>query len=582
MDTGSLELQAFRVHQHAAAIRDAVNYTLQGSNISDFVYAVRSRIKPVDKIVEKVKRKREVEKRDPYGVESLTDIVGFRFVVLFREDIIEVAQLLLRMIALEAPFTTAPFVSRKLREAKSYTAQSTGDPEAINRRLHEIFEQAGYKLEILSIESGYSSIHLVVDAQVVVQGRPISLPIEIQIRTVFEDAWGEIDHKLRYSIDRAKETGRMDEGMAKERLASWKPHLNALKFFVDGSALYAGLIRAQALAQRHIDYYAGAIVPVESFDEASSAIGEMSPELAAALKAAYDQMEQATKSHEETGDTGLFSDAVEKFKDVLRIAGVEENTTMQPVEYFAKMEQAYCHFSVGTTTEIDTAIEIYLDLEARLRKVDCKLAFRLGSALAQRGNLVLAAEKLHGAVVALGTTTDVPPQHQLRVEIPKRAGVIAWHRSRQCIDQDSRLGFLRRAMEYTRSIEKADVFVANNRLYYSVEYFSWDGPEDDYFVQAEVLSLLDYVERERLTTTSAQDNLNILHTLCRACRFRRDYARAKPHASQLAALIEHRYGASEERVMQFEAFTASLPPQVREMWEFALATLKAAEARGIK
>lgn len=581
MDSELLELKAFRVHQHAAAIRDAINFTLQSADTSEFVYAIRSRVKPVSKIVAKVDRKRRIEKRDPYEPETVTDIVGFRFVVLFREDIIQVATLLLKMIGREAPFTTAPFVSRGLLEAISYTSQSTGDPEAINYRLEELFTQFGYPFKVVQVETKYSSIHLVAAAHIPHEGNLVSLPVEIQIRTVFEDAWSEIDHKLRYSLDRERELGRLDAETVNERLASWKPHLNALKVFVDGSALYAGLIKAQSRAQRQINYYAGALVPVESFDEAKEAIGQMSPEMEAALKAAYEQMEEADKLHKATGEKHLFSAAATKFKELLAKLPRHDSESMPPIEYFAKMEQAYCYLSAGTSFDIETAIQIYLELEPRLRDVDVRLAFRLGSAFAIQEKFVLASEQLDKAIAALNRKTDVPADHPLRTDVPKRAGIVAWHRSQECVDTPTRLQFLVRAIEYTRSIQREALFVANNILYYLVEYFNWGGVETEALQKAEVKKLTEFMEKE-LQTPSADEKLEPLHTICRALVYLADFVRAKPYAKRLSDLIEQRHKPASEPLTHFEEFTASLTPQVREMWEFALATLKMAEEKGIK
>src|SRR6266851_5542175 len=132
--TGSnLELRAYRVHKPAPAAQQAVLRALQFENMNVF-YAIRSRVKPVESIIEKVIRRR-TDKTSPkpeYEPENLTDVVGFRVVTLFREDVIEALRLFLQLIKHEGPYeTSSPFVENKLRESIVYTTASVGDPEAI-------------------------------------------------------------------------------------------------------------------------------------------------------------------------------------------------------------------------------------------------------------------------------------------------------------------------------------------------------------------------------------------------------------------------------------------------------------------
>lgn len=64
------------------------------------------------------------------------------------------------------------------------------------------------------------------------------VPAELQIRSVFEDAWGEIDHKLFFEFDRR--TGNDDDKVQREIISQ---HLGILKTMLDSAADYADVIK---------------------------------------------------------------------------------------------------------------------------------------------------------------------------------------------------------------------------------------------------------------------------------------------------------------------------------------------------
>ena len=51
-------------------------------------------------------------------------------------------------------------------------------------------------------ESGYRSLHLIVDVPIVISEGTLHLPVEIQLRTIAMDMWASLEHELRYKSDR--------------------------------------------------------------------------------------------------------------------------------------------------------------------------------------------------------------------------------------------------------------------------------------------------------------------------------------------------------------------------------------------
>lgn len=50
-------------------------------------------------------------------------------------------------------------------------------------------------------ESGYRSLHLVVEVPVFLAEKTVPTPVEVQIRTIAMDFWASLEHKLKYKTD---------------------------------------------------------------------------------------------------------------------------------------------------------------------------------------------------------------------------------------------------------------------------------------------------------------------------------------------------------------------------------------------
>ncbi|HOD50540.1 MAG TPA: (p)ppGpp synthetase [Candidatus Hydrogenedentes bacterium] len=145
--------------------------TAQGINAS-----IKYRVKSFDSYFEKILRLR----RSGAASTLLTDLIGFRIVCPFLSDLDAVQQLIgehFRVVELET--------------------------KGAEHSFHEF---------------GYSSIHLMVDLSNEIKPRPIYSTrrvAEIQLRTILQDAWAEVEHELVYK----SENTLLDEPM-KRKLAS--------------------------------------------------------------------------------------------------------------------------------------------------------------------------------------------------------------------------------------------------------------------------------------------------------------------------------------------------------------------------
>jgi putative GTP pyrophosphokinase len=124
---------------------------------------VSSRVKTPDSLVEKVRRK---------GIDTdfgsiraaITDIAGVRITCSFTRDAYRLFDLL----------TTQDDIT--VLSVKDYIAQPK--------------------------PNGYQSLHAIIALPVFLSTGPVSVPVEVQFRTVAMDFWASLEHKIYYKYDR--------------------------------------------------------------------------------------------------------------------------------------------------------------------------------------------------------------------------------------------------------------------------------------------------------------------------------------------------------------------------------------------
>lgn len=140
------------------------------------IHSVKNRLKDEDHLAEKLDRK--WDENDPITSENIferiTDLAGVRVLHLYQDQLVDIHKFIIsRVDAGDWVFNEQPI-------AYSW------DPES--QRFFESLE-----LDVRIKESYYTSIHYVV--------RPANdnnVKCEIQVRTLFEEIWGEIDHTINY------------------------------------------------------------------------------------------------------------------------------------------------------------------------------------------------------------------------------------------------------------------------------------------------------------------------------------------------------------------------------------------------
>ncbi len=140
------------------------------------IYTIKSRLKDPSHLREKISRK--WSDADPITAENLfarvTDLAGVRVLHLYQDQFPEIHNHIQKQVEAGDWFLREPPVAY------------SWDPEASG-----FFESMG--LIAKTKDSYYTSIHYVVAPK---KDSPIYC--EIQVRTLFEEIWGEIDHTINY------------------------------------------------------------------------------------------------------------------------------------------------------------------------------------------------------------------------------------------------------------------------------------------------------------------------------------------------------------------------------------------------
>jgi putative GTP pyrophosphokinase len=157
------------------------NYLIEAFHSVKSIHSVRFRLKSPSHLIEKIIRKKVEEPERIIDLTNyrneITDLIGLRALHLFKEDWLSIHH-----------FITGTW---NLHEEPIAYYRSGDSPEYI-----EVFRKYGCKVK--EHPHGYRSVHYLVKTS----PNKNTYISEVQVRTIFEEGWSEIDHKIRYPYDR--------------------------------------------------------------------------------------------------------------------------------------------------------------------------------------------------------------------------------------------------------------------------------------------------------------------------------------------------------------------------------------------
>ena len=137
---------------------ESIDDELKCENGYSPIHNIQSRIKSPESIIDKLQRKQYPLERQ--SLEKLNDIAGLRVICHYINDIQYISQLLIMH-----------------------------DDIILVKKMNYIDYPK---------DTGYRSLHLVLEVPVYLKSGKMKLPVEIQMRTIAMDFWASLEHQLRY------------------------------------------------------------------------------------------------------------------------------------------------------------------------------------------------------------------------------------------------------------------------------------------------------------------------------------------------------------------------------------------------
>ncbi|HPN80647.1 RelA/SpoT domain-containing protein, partial [Dokdonella sp.] len=177
------------------ALKENLTTDFQGnSRISNLVHSIRVRVKDVvhlrEKLCRKIKACREAGKEYEVTPDNMflriNDLVGIRLIYLHTDQFGELSQA----------------IQEVLDECR-YNILEGPTAKVWDDDYRSFFEKLNIKTE--HNERMYTSVHYVIEPN-----RKTRLTAEIQVRTLAEELWGEVDHSINYPTP-SKDEGCRDQ-----------------------------------------------------------------------------------------------------------------------------------------------------------------------------------------------------------------------------------------------------------------------------------------------------------------------------------------------------------------------------------
>lgn len=471
---GDIELDALRALAGAEEVRKKVlAFVAMGNpSVDTLAYLIKCRIKNHERLVDKVIERR---KRKPdYQATDATDIVGLRILALYRAELPIIIRHFMALVrfASEDPINlfVGPDLQHSLNEVIIYRASPEGD--VVDQLITAEFERIGLTcavvpdkmppqnvqadVKIIRKATEYSSIHLVFWCYGFTKDKKYRVPLEVQIRTVIEDVWGEIDHALNYKVETG-DPARLDDTQ-KQHFRSATDGLKILKRLLDNCTQQADLIHSQienifggSSHERKPSPAARSVDTQKLLDlDIDLNIRDALSKTVAIVRDCFDRIYRdewpATPE-----DVPLAIKQFAKAATLLETHFQDYQTSPSPdpaidrdVHYYLPMERCLCLYWVAYLIKaimadraddalkkqgdqaLETSLREYFQIERDPRFKDNPiLPFRVGNALRLRGYTEIAYDKFKEAYLKLAAT-KLEAEHSMKMRIPRAHSMMLW------------------------------------------------------------------------------------------------------------------------------------------------------------
>ena len=342
------------------------------------IYLTKQRIKTPDSIY--LKTKRGLCK----GLSDVRDCAGVRVLCLFEQDIFEAHKYLVEVLSQKG----LQFIEAEIYNWKDDYAYGLLEKELVNVLPPQ-------RIKRTSKRSGYKSIHYDIEYSILGQ----KVPVEIQLRTLLQDVWGELEHALSYKQGSIHPHIRESFRLLAQDLETNDSLMRHLKGVSDKERCCA----AFGLKQSGSPFYFGT--------EMEAVPGVF---LAGRLKESYDQYREyigrRPKAREEL--SAWVTEARRRYKEITNeLSGME--FADGKTKYWVEMERAYFDLLEGN---MDSALAIYKNVEGGEGANKYILHFRIGEVCFKQGEIVNALVEFDKAEDLLGEQANADYLNVYRVK----------------------------------------------------------------------------------------------------------------------------------------------------------------------
>jgi ppGpp synthetase/RelA/SpoT-type nucleotidyltranferase len=423
------------------------------------IHLTKWRIKSFDSIFTKVKRYSLTD------LKKISDYAGFRVLCLFDEDIIKVHNYLLQIL------NQGGYTIENLNLFNwDPEHKSTKSMHAAAMKLYPNLPQPRY--EPRRKESGYKSVHYTCSFN---EG-PENYFLEIQLRTVLQDAWAELEHSLSYKKGRVHPYIRKNFDLLAKDLATSDELMNYLRRLSTGYQQMETYSMANAGPHQYFDYD----------DSMTSDMFKTGQQKTAFKKYLEFVQKQNPKECE------IWMGEASKLYSVLKSKVKADELSKREVRYFILMEQAFLDFCAGSSQK---ALDIYSDLLRDEHKEEYKkrgvLFFRMGEANFIQGDIVKALERFDQSEQLMTPDSTVNRINAFRVKT--KLANIYWILG----PEYSEIAHRQIMEAKTICDEEPNLFspedrlhLVNNVCWYSLEKFLSSGEDKDYIAAREAFDNL--------------------------------------------------------------------------------------------
>lgn len=341
------------------------------------IYLTKYRIKSIDSTYLKTKRKRKT------SLEEITDFAGIRILCLFEKDIFDTHEFIINTLN-EKNYNIAEF--------KIFNWTDKHKIDYFTNYARKAFPEI--KINEDNKKSGYKSIHYVLEQEF----NKKNYAIEIQLRTLLQDVWGELEHSLSYKKGDIHPHIRKSFELLARDLETNDILMSNLREISDKELCGAKYTNEKSGPTNYFSYEEKLLPPFFKVDPVKS------------LYEKYWGIIKKANPRERKKE--WIVEALKSYDAILKKISAAEAKNPE-VAYWTDMERAFLHFCAG---EYDQSLAIYRQLREKYNNRYC-IYFRIGEIEILNGNIERALAAFDESERLISAECEIDYYNKYRIKL---------------------------------------------------------------------------------------------------------------------------------------------------------------------